>query len=135
MTASQEWLQTDNLGGFASGTVPFVRTRRYHALLLSASTPPTNRVVLVNGLELWAEPRSARNRFLVPLLAHLDEAGLGHVSGSADGDAPHTPSGCPFQAWSVGELLGVLEHVLGSTDIARPHAVAATCVLPTAFDA
>jgi glycogen debranching enzyme len=23
----------------------------------------------------------------------------------ADGDAPHTPRGCPFQAWSVGEAL------------------------------
>ena len=40
-----------------------------------------------------------------PLLGHLDEAGIGHVSEVADGDAPHTPGGCPFQAWSVGELL------------------------------
>jgi predicted glycogen debranching enzyme len=45
----------------------------------------------------------ARRRFLEPLLAHLDEAGLGHVSEIADGDLPHTPRGCPFQAWSVGE--------------------------------
>jgi len=43
--------------------------------------------------------------FLAPLRAHLDEAGLGHVSEVADGDAPHTPGGCPFQAWSLGELL------------------------------
>lgn len=47
----------------------------------------------------------ARRRFLAPLLAHLDDAGLGHVSEIADGDPPHTPRGCPFQAWSVGELL------------------------------
>ena len=40
-----------------------------------------------------------------PLLRHLDEAGVGHVSEVADGDPPHTPGGCPFQAWSVGELL------------------------------
>ncbi len=44
-------------------------------------------------------------RFLAPLRAHLDVAGLGHVSEVADGDAPHTPGGCPFQAWSLGELL------------------------------
>ena len=49
--------------------------------------------------------REARRRFLEPLLEHLDEAGLGHVSEIADGDPPHTPRGCPFQAWSLGELL------------------------------
>ena len=47
----------------------------------------------------------ARERFLVPLREHMNVAGLGHVSEIADGDAPHTPRGCPFQAWSVGELL------------------------------
>ncbi len=47
----------------------------------------------------------AAARFLAPLRAHLDTAGLGHVSEVADGDAPHTPGGCPFQAWSLGELL------------------------------
>jgi predicted glycogen debranching enzyme len=49
--------------------------------------------------------RAARARFLHPLEAHLGEAGLGHVSEIADGDAPHTPRGCPFQAWSVAEML------------------------------
>lgn len=49
--------------------------------------------------------QQARDRFLPPLLRHLDEAGLGHVSEIADGDAPHSPRGCPFQAWSVAEAL------------------------------
>jgi predicted glycogen debranching enzyme len=49
--------------------------------------------------------REARGRFLEPLLAHLDDAGLGHLPEVADGDPPHTPGGCPFQAWSVGEAL------------------------------
>jgi glycogen debranching enzyme len=49
----------------------------------------------------------AAARFLPPLRAHLHEAGLGSVSEIADGDAPHTPRGCPFQAWSVGELLRI----------------------------
>lgn len=47
----------------------------------------------------------ARRRFIDPLLAHLCEAGLGHVSEVTDGDAPHRPGGCPFQAWSLGELI------------------------------
>jgi predicted glycogen debranching enzyme len=49
--------------------------------------------------------RSARERFIAPLVAHLEEAGLGHISEIADADAPHTPRGCPFQAWSLGEML------------------------------
>ncbi|HXJ35433.1 MAG TPA: amylo-alpha-1,6-glucosidase [Candidatus Eisenbacteria bacterium] len=50
-----EWLETDGLGGFASGTTSGIRTRRYHALLLPATTPPAGRVVMVNGLEVWVE--------------------------------------------------------------------------------
>jgi glycogen debranching enzyme len=44
---------------------------------------------------------------LPPLLAHLETAGLGHISEVADGDPPHTPGGCPFQAWSLGEFLRI----------------------------
>jgi predicted glycogen debranching enzyme len=50
-----EWLEADGLGGFASGTVSGIRTRRYHALLLTATTPPTGRVVLVNGFDAWVD--------------------------------------------------------------------------------
>ncbi len=56
--------------------------------------------------------RRARERFLEPLVSHLDEAGLGHVSEIADADAPHAPRGCPFQAWSVGELVRLDRAVL-----------------------
>jgi predicted glycogen debranching enzyme len=56
--------------------------------------------------------RDARTRFLEPLLRHLDEAGLGHISEIADGDPPHAPRGCPFQAWSLGEALRLLLVVL-----------------------
>ena len=50
-----EWLEADGLGGFASGTVSGIRTRRYHALLLPATTPPARRMVLVNGFDAWVE--------------------------------------------------------------------------------
>ncbi len=55
-----------------------------------------------NSAEAKAE---ARARFLPPLFEHLEHAGLGHISEIADGDPPHAPAGCPFQAWSLGELL------------------------------
>ena len=60
----------------------------------------------------------ARSRFLEPLLRHLDEAGLGHISEVADGDAPHNPGGCPFQAWSVAEAIRLDRLVLGQERLA-----------------
>jgi glycogen debranching enzyme len=42
-------------------------------------------------------------------LDHLETAGLGHVSEIADGDPPHTPRGCPFQAWSLAQLLRIVD--------------------------
>lgn len=55
-----EWLEPDGLGGFASGTASGIRTRRYHALLLTARTPPTGRMVLVNGLDAFVETDAGR---------------------------------------------------------------------------
>jgi len=64
--------------------------------------------------------RLARARFLGPLLRHLDEAGLGHVSEIADADPPHTPRGCPFQAWSLGEVLRLTYGVLREDEEGPP---------------
>src|SRR5689334_19920780 len=50
-----EWLEADGLGGFASGTASGVRTRRYHALLLTAAKPPGDRRALVQGFGAWLE--------------------------------------------------------------------------------
>ena len=36
---------------------------------------------------------------------HLSEWGLGSISETADGAAPFDATGCPFQAWSVAEVL------------------------------
>lgn len=61
--------------------------------------------------------REARGKFLAPILAHLEEAGLGHISEIADAQPPHTPRGCPFQAWSVGEALRLDRVVLCETPV------------------
>ncbi|HEX3380784.1 MAG TPA: glycogen debranching enzyme N-terminal domain-containing protein, partial [Paraburkholderia sp.] len=55
-----EWLEADGFGGFASGTVGMLRTRRYHALLLAATRAPGGRMVLVNGIEAWLEADGQR---------------------------------------------------------------------------
>ena len=63
-----EWLEADGLGGFASGTVSGIRTRRYHALLLTALTPPTGRLVLVNGFDAWVDTPDRFVRHFLPAL-------------------------------------------------------------------
>jgi predicted glycogen debranching enzyme len=78
-------------------------------------------------VEAWVRVRGgsasaradARARFLDPLLEHLDVAGLGHLPEVADGDAPHAPGGCPFQAWSLGEALRLDRLVLATAETAR----------------
>ena len=50
--------------------------------------------------------------FLLPFANHLREAGLGSVSEVLDGDTPHTPGGCPMQAWSVASVLSVFRLCL-----------------------
>jgi glycogen debranching enzyme len=71
-------------------------------------------------VEAWVKVRGstvdakneARARFVEPLRRHLEHAGLGHVSEIADAESPFFPRGCPFQAWSVGELLRIERVVL-----------------------
>jgi len=79
-------------------------------------------------VEAWVRVRGnssaargdARTRFIEPLLAHLQTAGVGHVSEIADAEAPFAPKGCPFQAWSLGELLRLDRIVLAETTVATP---------------
>jgi hypothetical protein len=66
----------------------------------------------------------AERRFVEPLRAHLAAAGLGHVSEIADADAPFTPRGCPFQAWSLGELVR-MTRLLGEDAAGRYHPMTA----------
>ncbi len=73
-------------------------------------------------VEAWVKARGstpeakaeALQRFVQPLRRHLERAGIGHVSEIADAETPYSPRGCPFQAWSVGELLRVERVVVAS---------------------
>jgi predicted glycogen debranching enzyme len=44
----REWLVTNGLGGYASGSVGGVPTRRYHGLLIAALPNPAGRVMMLN---------------------------------------------------------------------------------------
>jgi len=47
---NREWLQTNGLGGYASGTVAGLASRRYHGLLIAALPAPLGRYVMLNHL-------------------------------------------------------------------------------------
>jgi predicted glycogen debranching enzyme len=47
---TREWLVSNGLGGYASGTVAGVNTRRYHGLLVAALPNPHGRVMMMNYL-------------------------------------------------------------------------------------
>src|SRR6476620_1268973 len=61
---TREWLVTNGLGGYASGTIGGVASRRYHALLIAALPAPLGRRVMLNHLtELVRLP--SREKFLI----------------------------------------------------------------------
>lgn len=51
LAESREWLVTNGIGGYASGTIAGENTRRYHGLLIAALRPPVGRMQLVAGLD------------------------------------------------------------------------------------
>jgi glycogen debranching enzyme len=73
--------------------------------------PYADALVKTNGAVGKPKARKA----LEGLIPHLHEAGLGTISEIFDGDAPHTPRGCPAQAWSVGEALRVFKDHMAVT--------------------
>jgi len=51
MITTDEWLETNGIGGFSSSTITGLNTRRYHGLLTAATKPPVGRLVLLSKLE------------------------------------------------------------------------------------
>jgi predicted glycogen debranching enzyme len=57
---AREWIVTNGLGGFASGTVAGTRTRRYHGLLFAARRPPVGRTLLCPAIDVAVDYDGAR---------------------------------------------------------------------------
>jgi predicted glycogen debranching enzyme len=124
MDTEREWLEADGLGGFASGTASGIRTRRYHALLLCATTPPTGRVVLVNGLEAWVETSQG----IEPLTSHRYGAGVVHPDGATRITGFEAE---PWPRWRFALAGGTtLEH-----EVVVPHGTPAVSLRWRALDA
>src|SRR5688572_26624128 len=46
--STREWIVTNGLGGYATGTIGGTLTRRYHGLLVAALATPFGRTVMLN---------------------------------------------------------------------------------------
>ena len=69
---TREWLVTNGIGGFASGTVSGEMTRRYHGLLVAALQPPLGRTQLVAALDETVRYAGATH----PLATHRWASGV-----------------------------------------------------------
>jgi predicted glycogen debranching enzyme len=58
--AVREWLVTNGLGGYASGTVSGIVTRKYHGLLVAALPAPTGRMVMLSHVDTRVRLASGR---------------------------------------------------------------------------
>jgi predicted glycogen debranching enzyme len=76
-----EWLVTNGLGGYASGTISGACTRRYHGLLIAALPIPLGRLMMLNHLsvEIVLPDRHVGqlDREELPEESEADEAWLG----------------------------------------------------------
>src|SRR5436190_6394329 len=71
--APLEWIVTNGLGGYASGSVDGIVRRRFHGMLIAAEPAPAGRVMLLHALEVALE------------LANGTRLRLGNLRGQEDG--------------------------------------------------
>src|SRR5271170_2760389 len=98
---SREWLVTNGLGGYASGTVACTTTRRYHGLLVAALQPPVKRTVLVNGTDETAHYLG--NNF--PLATNRWVNGFISPNGYLQMESFHLEGSKPVWRFALGDAL------------------------------
>ena len=80
--STREWLVTNGLGGYASGTVRGLATRRYHGLLIAALPAPLGRTMMLKRLseQLGLEDGTATSIGVEEIASSpLDTTGTGHL--------------------------------------------------------
>ncbi|HRO91495.1 MAG TPA: glycogen debranching enzyme N-terminal domain-containing protein, partial [Promineifilum sp.] len=103
----REWLVTNGIGGFASGTIANVLTRRYHGLLMAALNPPLGRTLLLAKLDETAEydgiyPDSGR---FYPLYTNRWEDGTVDGNGHVYLDRFHLEGTTPVWTFALANAL------------------------------
>src|SRR5712672_715526 len=80
---SREWLVTNGMGGYASGTLAGGMSRRYHGLLVAALRPPVGRTQLVAWIDEIVRYDSAEFALATHRWASgaIDPQGFQHIEG------------------------------------------------------
>ena len=107
VATKRDWLVTNGIGGFASGTIAGMLTRRYHGLLMAALQPPLGRTLLLTKLDETAEydgiyPDSGR---LYPLFTNRWEDGTIEGNGYRLIDRFHLEGTTPVWTFGIGNAL------------------------------
>jgi predicted glycogen debranching enzyme len=93
LSAEREWLVTNGIGGFASGTVAGALTRRYHGVLVAALNPPLGRTMLVASVDATAtyngQPYPLYSHHMIDAPGTLTPEGYQHINRfTIDGTVP-----------------------------------------------
>ncbi len=104
---SREWLVTNGIGGFASGTIAGMLTRRYHGLLLAALEPPLGRTLLLAKIDETVEyegiyPESGR---FYPLYVNRWANGTVEPNGHYSINRFHLEGTTPVWTFAFGNAL------------------------------
>ena len=97
--ARLEWLVSNGIGGFASGTVSGSLTRRYHGLLFAALKPPLGRTLLLSKLGETLELDGAR----VDLDTNPWSSGSVHPEGYRHLESFRLEETIPTWTWGIGD--------------------------------
>ena len=98
---SREWLCTNGIGGFASGTVAGLLGRRYHGLLVAALNPPLGRTVLVTKIDETVEYDAVRR----PLFANRWRDGNVDPHGYHDIESFRLDGTTPVWTFAIADAL------------------------------
>jgi predicted glycogen debranching enzyme len=98
---TREWLVTNGLGGYASGTVLGVSTRRYHGLLIAALAAPLGRMMMLNHV---SEQLRLADGTVIHLSGEERVAAL-EVPGSRYLKEFRLESGLPVWQYQIGDLV------------------------------
>ncbi|MEW5956548.1 MAG: amylo-alpha-1,6-glucosidase [Chloroflexota bacterium] len=97
----REWLVTNGIGGYASGTVAGMLTRRYHGLLVAALKPPLGRTLLVTKLDETV----ASNQDIFPLFANRWASQVIEPGGFIHLERFHLEGTTPVWTFSQADIL------------------------------
>jgi predicted glycogen debranching enzyme len=100
-SVEREWLVTNGLGGYASGTIAGVLTRRYHGLLVAALQPPVGRSLLLAKLDEVA----TYNGLVYPLFANRWQDGELEPEGYVHLERFHLEGTTPVWTFACADAL------------------------------